>query len=71
MADVEQSERSDGAIELTCFPRSGALLIDNVIGLAAAEKWDVKGVYAQPGRLDDVFRAITTHDAKRAREMRA
>ena len=41
VAAVEQNERSDGAIELTCFPRSGALLIDNVIGLAAAQKWDV------------------------------
>jgi ABC-2 type transport system ATP-binding protein len=70
VAAVEQSERSDGAIELTCFPRSGALLIDNVMGLAASEKWDVKEVYAEPGRLDEVFRAITTHDAKRAREVR-
>lgn len=71
VAAIEESQRSDGAVELTCFPRSGALLIDNVIGLAAAEKWDVKEVYAEPGRLDEVFRAITTHDAKRAREVRA
>ena len=70
VAAVEQTERGDGAVELTCFPRSGALLIDNVIGVAAAEKWDVKELYAEPGRLDEVFRAITTHDAKRAREVR-
>jgi ABC-2 type transport system ATP-binding protein len=36
-----------------------------------AEKWDVKELYAEAGRLDDVFRAITTHDAARARESRA
>jgi len=70
VATVEQTERGDGAVELTCFPRSGALLIDNVIGVAAAEKWDVKELYAEPGRLDEVFRSITTHDAKRVREVR-
>jgi ABC-2 type transport system ATP-binding protein len=71
VASVEDAPRGDGIIELTAFPRSGALLIENVSALAAAEKWDVKELYAEPGRLDEVFRAITTHDAKRAREVRA
>jgi ABC-2 type transport system ATP-binding protein len=71
VASVEELQRSDGAVELTAFPRSGALLIENVSAAAAAEKWDVKELYAEPGRLDEVFRAITTHDAKRARETRA
>lgn len=71
VASVEQSERSDGTIELTAFPRSGSLLIESVSALAASENWDVKELYAEPGRLDEVFRAITTHDAKRARETRA
>jgi ABC-2 type transport system ATP-binding protein len=71
VASVEQTERSDGSIELTAFPRSGALLIESVSALAASEKWDVTELYAEPGRLDEVFRAMTTHDAKRAREIRA
>ncbi|HEY3637774.1 MAG TPA: ABC transporter ATP-binding protein [Rhizomicrobium sp.] len=71
VASVEEIQRSDGATELTAFPKSGALLIENVSALAASEKWDVKELYAEPGRLDEVFRAITTHDAKRAREKRA
>jgi ABC-2 type transport system ATP-binding protein len=71
VASVEDIKRGDGTVELTAFPRSGALLIENVSALAAAEKWDVKELYAEPGRLDEVFRAITTHDAKRARETRA
>jgi ABC-2 type transport system ATP-binding protein len=71
VASVEQTERGDGAVELTAFPKSGTLLIENVSALAVAEKWDVKELYAEPGRLDEVFRAITTHDAKRAREIRA
>jgi len=68
---VEQSARINGTVELTAFPKSGALLIENVSALALAEKWDVREMYAEPGRLDEVFRAITTHDATRARESRS
>src|SRR6202789_4292019 len=71
VASVEQGPPAQGAVELTAFPKSGALLIEDVSRLAGAEKWDVKELYAEPGRLDDVFRAITTHDAARARERRA
>jgi ABC-2 type transport system ATP-binding protein len=71
VASVEEVRRSDGMIEVTAFPKSGALLIEAVSSLAVAEKWDVKELYAEAGRLDEVFRAITTHDAKRARERRA
>jgi ABC-2 type transport system ATP-binding protein len=71
VASVDQQQRSDGTIELTAFPRSGALLIEDISALATAERWDVRELYAEPGRLDEVFRAITTHDAARAREIRA
>ena len=56
-------QQKNGLIELTAFPKGGALLIENISALAVAEKWDVKELYAEAGRLDDVFRAITTHDA--------
>jgi ABC-2 type transport system ATP-binding protein len=71
VASVEETARTDGLIQLTAFPKSGALLIENVSALVASEKWDVKELYAEPGRLDEVFRAVTTHDAKQAREKRA
>ena len=71
VAVVEQSAHPDGNNELTAFPKSGALLIESVSALALNEKWDVKELYAEAGRLDEVFRAITTHDAARARETRA
>jgi ABC-2 type transport system ATP-binding protein len=67
VVSVEQGARYDGIVELTAFPKAGALLIEDVSALAVAEKWDVKELYAEAGRLDDVFRAITTHDATRAR----
>ena len=68
---VEQTQRSRDLAELTAFPKGGALLIEDVSALAQSEKWDIKGLYAEPGRLDEVFRSITTHDAARARESRA
>ena len=70
IASIEQIVARNGLAELTAFPKSGALLIEVVSRLAAAEKWDVRELYAEPGRLDEVFRAITTHDAARARELR-
>jgi ABC-2 type transport system ATP-binding protein len=71
VADVEQTPRGSGSVELTAFPKNGALLIEDVSALAVAEKWDVQELYAEAGRLDEVFRAVTTHDATRARESRA
>jgi ABC-2 type transport system ATP-binding protein len=71
VANVEQIGRADGTVELTAFPKSGALVIEDASRLATSEKWDVKELYAEAGRLDEVFRAITTHDTARARESRA
>jgi ABC-2 type transport system ATP-binding protein len=71
VGSVEQIKRQDGTAELTAFPKNGALLIEDVSALAVAEKWDVRELYAEAGRLDEVFRAITTHDAARARERSA
>ncbi len=69
VAQVERSESGDD-IRLTAFPRSGALLIEAVSTLAGREGWKLKELYAEPGRLDEVFRAITTSDAARAKAAR-
>jgi gliding motility-associated transport system ATP-binding protein len=71
LPSVASVERGGEPNELTAFPKSGALLVEDVSRMALSEKWDVKELYAEPGRLDEVFRAITTHDAARAREGRA
>lgn len=70
VADVEENI-ADGVATVTAFPRQGALLVEDISAMASREHWDVKELYAEAGRLDDVFRAITTHDATRARESRA
>ncbi len=63
---VEAAARPDGHIRLTVFPRRGTLLVETISRLAAQEGWSVKELYAEPGRLDEVFRAITTSDADRS-----
>jgi ABC-2 type transport system ATP-binding protein len=70
VANVEETA-ADGMASVTAYPKDGALLIEDVSTMAARENWDVKELYAEAGRLDEVFRAITTHDAIRARESRA
>ncbi|HWA90652.1 MAG TPA: ABC transporter ATP-binding protein [Rhizomicrobium sp.] len=67
VANVEQAGHDDGFVQLTAFPKSGALLIEDVSALAVREKWDVRELYAEAGRLDEVFRSITTHDTQRSR----
>lgn len=67
LASVEAEKRSDGLFEITAFPRKNALLIEDVSALAVRQKWDVRELHADAGRLDEVFRAITTSDAARTR----
>jgi ABC-2 type transport system ATP-binding protein len=67
VATIEQAGPEDGTVQITAFPKSGALLIEDASALAVREGWDVKELYAEAGRLDEVFRAITTHDTARAK----
>ncbi len=55
-------EKSPDGKRLTVFAKTGALPIEEVGTLAARERWPLKELYAERGRLDDVFRAITTHE---------
>ncbi|MBV9420985.1 MAG: ABC transporter ATP-binding protein [Alphaproteobacteria bacterium] len=66
VASVEATTAAD-TITLIAFPKKGALPIEDVSALAVREKWDVKQLNAESGRLDEVFRAITTHDAARTK----
>ncbi len=63
---VEESNHAGGLTKLTVFPRRGALLVEPISRLASAEHWTVKELYAEPGRLDEVFRSMTTPDADRS-----
>jgi len=60
---TEVSQRTDGTTQLTALPRKGAHLLESVTAAAGAGGWEVREFYAEQGRLDDVFRALTTSDS--------
>jgi ABC-2 type transport system ATP-binding protein len=70
VASVERAPASNGLATMTAFPKGGALIIEDISQLAMSANWDVKQLNAEAGRLDEVFRALTTHDAQRARELK-
>lgn len=68
VASVEQAPAANGQVRLTAFPRGKALLIEDVSAIVRAESWNVSALYADAGRLDEVFRSLTTHDTVHRRE---
>jgi len=57
IADVEVSERE---VRLTALPRSGATILPAVSELAARNGLKLKELHLESGRLDEVFRTITS-----------
>ena len=57
---VVQSSASDGFVKFTAYPKSGEVVIDGVSGALKAAKIDVQEIQAERGRLDEVFRRLTT-----------
>ncbi len=60
VAEVERAAAGDGSVQLLVFPRDGAALAEPVAGLARAQGWPLESLSVEKGRLDEVFRAITT-----------
>jgi ABC-2 type transport system ATP-binding protein len=61
VAGVAEVEVRDSAV--TAFPRPGAALLTAIGDLAGARSWALDRVELESGRLDEVFRAITTGSA--------
>lgn len=59
VASVERIEDSEGAA-LMIFPRDGRSIVAEVADLARDRRWEVAGLRVERGRLDDVFRTVTT-----------
>jgi ABC-2 type transport system ATP-binding protein len=57
---AEVTSQSDGVLELLLLPSGSASLAGPVSAAAHANGWHVTGMHVERGRLDDVFRAITT-----------
>jgi ABC-2 type transport system ATP-binding protein len=57
---VDRVEMDDETRSLTAFPRDGAHLLTAVSELAARQQWPLEQLHLESGRLDEVFRTITT-----------
>jgi len=63
IASVNIVRDSDSELQLRLFPEAGAeLVVDGLLGEASAQGLKIKSVTTEQGRLDEVFRTITTSD---------
>mgnify|MGYP005753638873 CR=1 FL=1 len=60
LADVSAVESGGHARELRVVPRAGASILHSVNQLIHQQGWDVEDFHVETGRLEDVFRQITT-----------
>ncbi len=63
VASVEDVHAEDGRVRCTVFPKGGRAIAVEVGQLAQSKGWQVESLRVEPGRLDDVFRDLTTHAA--------
>jgi ABC-2 type transport system ATP-binding protein len=60
VAAVETLEPEGDLSVLRVFPRKGAGLVDPLTALARSKSWPIREAQVDEGRLDEVFRALTT-----------
>ncbi len=63
VARVEAGTKENGVQDYMVFPKKGAAIVREVSDLARDRGWRVEELYAERGRLDEVFRSLTIGDA--------
>jgi len=63
VAEIQQIESVRNHPRVRIFPRAGAAILDDVAKLSRESGWPIEEISVDEGRLDDVFRSITTGDA--------
>ncbi len=62
VGEMEEAE-GGGKVKMTVFPDiEDDIIVDDVSELITQNNWDVRALYAEAGRLDQVFRSLTTAD---------
>lgn len=65
---IEEAVR-DGTVKMTVFPKiADDIVVDDISELVTNNNWDVRALYAEAGRLDQVFRSLTTADTMEDQE---
>jgi ABC-2 type transport system ATP-binding protein len=65
VAKVEREAMANGRIRLRAYPRNGASIAADVAALLGERSLSVSEMYVERGRLDEVFREITSQEAHR------
>ena len=63
LSEVDHIEVDEHEYSVTAFPKSGAALLTVIGDLAGARRWPLENLRLEAGRLDEVFRSITTDEA--------
>ncbi len=63
VASIETAPAAPGQVALIIIPEAGITLVDSIGARARAGGWPLHHIYAEAGRLDEVFRSLTTGDA--------
>ncbi len=58
--EVREVEVDSQEFTVTAFPKDNALIVSAIGALAAERRWPVEQLHLEAGRLDEVFRTITT-----------
>ncbi len=63
VAAIEEIEGEDNLVCLVAFPRNGQPIIGDVSQLARSGEFGIEEIRVERGRLDEVFRTVTTKNA--------
>jgi ABC-2 type transport system ATP-binding protein len=66
VSDVERLGEANGRVQLRALAKSGEPIVAEVAGAVKANGLEIEEMYVERGRLDDVFRQITTSDTSAA-----
>ncbi|MDX2156433.1 MAG: ABC transporter ATP-binding protein [Hyphomicrobiaceae bacterium] len=65
VATVERQGAVDGHVQLRAIPKGGAMIVSDVAALLSERSLPVAEMFVERGRLDEVFRKITSEEAAR------
>jgi gliding motility-associated transport system ATP-binding protein len=67
VASVETADSKNGCVTYLVLPRSGAAILTEISQRAREERWDVDELRVEAGRLDEVFRNLTSGETARSK----
>ncbi len=60
LSDVDHVETDSAARSVTAFPANNALIVTAIADMAREQGWPLEQLHLESGRLDEVFRSVTT-----------